>query len=333
MNLTDLTHKQLIQRIRELERLNRQLLIEIDHSVNLNLSWATNLGHWYLDFSSGSVTFNDRKINALGLERSALPSPVHYAYFMQRVHPDDQELTMQTMRDAMSGANDTYETTYRIQHEDGSWRWFYDMGKIVQRDEHGKALLAAGIVFDVTAQKSEELLLRQQSTHLLEMAMTDELTGIMNRRAIWDELQYRLNPQLSRTKTLSVALFDIDHFKSINDTYGHLTGDQVLREVANIIAHTIRGFDTVGRYGGEEFLVLFPNTEIDKAKLAADRIRANIEAHNFEMVGHLTISGGVAEHDGSSATALIDRADQALYMAKNNGRNQIQCCVELNQTK
>lgn len=218
MPIHQLTKTQLIQRIHELERLNAQLLIDLDQSVNLNLSWASNLGHWYLDFTTGTVTFNDRKIHALGVQRSELPAIIPYAYFMQRVHPDDQEPTMQAMRDAMSGTKETYETTYRIRHQDESWRWFYDIGKIVQRDDQGKALLAAGIVFDVTAQKSEELLLRQQSSHLLEVAMTDELTGIMNRRAIMDELMYRLNPNLSRTKTLSLAVFDIDHFKAINDT-------------------------------------------------------------------------------------------------------------------
>lgn len=325
---TNQTKAQLIERIRELERLNTQLLIEIDQSVNLNLSWASNLGHWYLDFSSGTVTFNDRKIKALGLERKDLPAPIHYAYFMKRVHPDDYEATMQAMRDAMLGIKVSYETTYRIQHHDGSWRWFYDLGKIVQRDDRGKAVLAAGIVFDVTSQKTEELLLRQQSSHLLEVAMTDELTGIMNRRAILDELQYRLNPQLSRTHTLSIALLDIDHFKAVNDTYGHVIGDDVLKQVAKIIAETIRGFDTVGRYGGEEFLVLFPNTELEKAKLAADRIRQSIEKHYFAGVGNITVSGGIAEYHGTTATDFIDEADQALYAAKKGGRNQIQCCIK-----
>jgi diguanylate cyclase len=328
MNLTDLTQDQLIQRIHELERLNAQLLIEIDQSVNLNLSWASNLGHWYLDFTSGSVTFNDRKILAIGLERKSIPTTIPYAFFMKRVHPDDQEPAMQAMRDAMQGVNTAYETTYRIQHADGSWRWFYDMGKIVQRDSQGKALLAAGIVFDVTSQKNEELLLRQQSSQLLEVAMTDELTGILNRRGIMDELQYRLNPQLSRTKTLSIALLDIDHFKAVNDTYGHLIGDAVLKEVAHVIAETIRGFDTVGRYGGEEFLVLFPNTELEKAQRAADRIRQNIENHVFDGVGRITLSGGIAEHRGATAKELIDQADKALYAAKTNGRNQIQCCID-----
>lgn len=105
-------------------------------------------------------------------------------------------------------------------------------------------------------------------------------------------------------------------------------GDAVLKQVAALITETIRGFDTVGRMGGEEFLVLFPNTDLDKAKLASERIRARIENHPFEGVGKITVSAGIAEHDGSDATTLIDRADMALYYAKNNGRNQVQCCVE-----
>jgi diguanylate cyclase len=328
MNLSKLSKIQLIQKIQELERLNAQLLYDLDQTVNFKLSWATNLGNWYLDFSSGTVVFNDRKINALGIQRSEIFDSIHYDFFMKRVHPDDVESTMQSMRDAMVGVNDNYETTYRIQHQDGSWRWFYDIGKVVQRDSQGRAQLAAGIVFDVTSQKNEEILLRKQSTHLLEVSITDELTGILNRRGILDELQYRLNPQLSRTKLLSIAIFDIDNFKTVNDTYGHLTGDEVLKQVAQAISDMIRGFDTVGRYGGEEFLVLYPNTELHKAVRAAERIRANVENIVFEGVGKITISGGVAQHKGSSATELIESADKALYEAKRKGRNQIRPFVE-----
>lgn len=323
MNYHDMSTEQLINRIQELERLNKQLLIEIDKSITLNLSWAQNLGHWYLDFTNGTVTFNDRKINALGYQRSEVPKSVHYDFFMNLVHPEDQEMTMQKMRDAMTGVNTTYETTYRIKALNDEWHWFYDIGKIVQFDENGKALMAAGIVFDVTSQKIEEESLRRESSRLQEEASTDVLTGVMNRRAILNELSYRSNPNLSQTKSLSIAMFDIDHFKSINDRFGHPVGDLVLAKVAEIIGTTIRGFDTVGRYGGEEFLVIFPNTELSKAEKAAQRIRENIEKHHFESVGKVTVSGGVVERRGENQSDLIKRADELLYQSKHNGRNRI----------
>jgi len=323
MELAQMTNEQLILRIQELERLNKQLLIEIDQTINLNLSWAENLGHWYLDFANGTVTFNDRKINALGYQRSEIPVIVHYNFFTSKVHPEDYENNMQAMRDAMVYTDKNYESTYRIANKDGTWRWFYDIGKVTQCDESGKALLVAGIVFDVTKQKTEENMLRQESSRLLEASLTDALTGIMNRGAIINELQYWLNHHVSQTKTLSLAMFDIDHFKSINDTYGHLVGDAVLSKVAEIIANTIRGFDAVGRYGGEEFMVIFPNTELFKAEKAAERIRSNIEKYTFETVGRVTISGGVVENQNNTDVDLIKQADEYLYKAKHQGRNQI----------
>jgi diguanylate cyclase (GGDEF)-like protein len=171
--------------------------------------------------------------------------------------------------------------------------------------------------------KEEELLLLKESQEFKHSSLTDALTGIMNRRAILDELSKRMNRHIYNFKHLSIIMIDIDDFKLINDKFGHLMGDKVLVEIAQKINEVIRGFDTVGRYGGEEFLVILPNTDLDNAYKASERIRLNIEKTLFENVGEITISAGYVEYKNESMDELIDLADQNLYKAKNAGKNRV----------
>lgn len=123
---------------------------------------------------------------------------------------------------------------------------------------------------------------------------------------------------------LSVALFDIDDFKKINDTYGHVAGDMVLCEIAGILKGSVRKGDVVGRYGGEEFFLILPHTNLSQATELSERIRMNIENNRFSNGIHLTVSGGVKQFTGETLTELIDCADQNLYRAKKLGKNKIE---------
>ena len=230
---------------------------------------------------------------------------------------------MDAMRQNMAGTTDVYECEYRIQALDGSWKWFYDRGKVTQRDAQGKAEFAAGIVFDITAKKERALQLEHENKLLEAENVTDALTRIKNRRAVMAALASAIHEARQASQPVSIAMFDIDRFKTVNDTKGHVFGDQVLQVTANIIAGNIRVQDVVGRYGGEEFLVVFPNTDQVSAGLVCERIRARIEAYQFAEGLKITISGGIAEYRGEAVTAFIDRADQKLYQAKESGRNRI----------
>lgn len=163
--------------------------------------------------------------------------------------------------------------------------------------------------------------LRQQTSHLMTFTevRVDALTGIGNRRGLDDALASHLAIFSRYRQTFSVALFDIDHFKRINDEQGHLQGDLVLRQVAKLLDGSVRETDVVARYGGEEFVVIMPQTALEGACVFAERWR--------EAVGEqlpLTISGGVTTVlDGDSADSLLARADAALYAAKSAGRNCI----------
>ncbi|AHM56321.1 response regulator PleD [Peptoclostridium acidaminophilum DSM 3953] len=323
MDYSKLTKEELINRITELEMLNRELLREKEAETRLDFAWTGNLGHWYWNIQTNSVVFNPLKVTTLGYTKEELPQKVTYQFFTDKLHPDDYQNAMDAMLLHMKGKKSVYEVEYRIQAKDGSWKWFYDRGKITQRDGEGKPLFASGIVFDITKKKEQEISLKKKNEKLRKSAETDALTGIRNRRAIMDELESRVLEASINKSPLSIAIFDIDKFKAINDTKGHVVGDKVINEVASIIANTIRGLDSAGRYGGEEFLVILPNTDKTNAAGVAERIRKNVESHDFGEGFKVTISGGVKQFQGEEKTELIDGADKNLYEAKNGGRNKI----------
>jgi diguanylate cyclase (GGDEF)-like protein len=160
-----------------------------------------------------------------------------------------------------------------------------------------------------------------------EMSIRDELTGVYNRRHLMELLEHEYHRISRGGARFSVAMLDIDHFKSVNDTYGHLTGDEVLRTVSDVIANSLRSADFCGRYGGEEFLLVMTQTNINGALLCAERIRSTIEQSRFPNMGadfRVTVSLGVTEFGGKEdIPTMIERADKALYRAKETGRNRV----------
>ena len=165
--------------------------------------------------------------------------------------------------------------------------------------------------------------LTESKLRLEKMVATDYLTGVYNRRHLFSELN-NLVISSERYKTkLSLLMIDIDHFKKINDTYGHQIGDKALIKVAHFLKETLRKCDIVGRYGGEEFMIILPHTGIDQAYHCAERIRKKVEKLDLGIPHNLTISSGVSEYyDGSSVNDLIRKADLLLYEAKSKGRNR-----------
>lgn len=164
-----------------------------------------------------------------------------------------------------------------------------------------------------------------------EMAVTDELTGLRNRRYVQGRLQEELSRAARSRKPISVALFDVDHFKQVNDAHGHDAGDEVLRSVAAMAQRACRASDLVARFGGEEFLIVLPETDPEGAGVIADRLRIWIEAMRVDVDGAaitVTASFGIATHAPDAAgapdvSALVKRADEALYRAKATGRNRV----------
>lgn len=320
---SSLSREQLIEKIKELKRLNKQLLEENEQETRLDFSWSGNLGHWYWDIPANTVTFNPLKITNLGYSREEIPERVSYHYFTEKLHPDDFDKTMDAMKDHLSGKTDVYEVEYRIQAKDGSYKWYSDRGRITQYGENGKPAFLAGIVFDISESKELQLQLENENRILAEQSNVDVLTKVKNRRALMTRLEEETEEAQKSKLPLSIAMFDIDNFKKLNDSYGHLYGDRVLLEVASIMQKSIREEDVIGRYGGEEFMVLFRNTGIEKARSISERIREAIAANSFKGNVRVTVSGGVSQYQGAAVQDLIHDADMNLYAAKRNGKNQI----------
>jgi two-component system cell cycle response regulator len=195
--------------------------------------------------------------------------------------------------------------------------------------EFAQAVITAAVAVIQRAQMVESTM--ADNARLEQLAQTDPLTQLLNRRALTERITAEMERALRYDSTMALLMIDLDHFKRVNDTYGHLVGDDVLRDVAQLLSDTIRSADIVARYGGEEFLVLLPETDDAGAESFADRLRCAIETHPFASDSlaeplRLTASIGVAVYPATrieSVEDLFARADAALYRAKADGRNRV----------
>lgn len=322
MKYEDWTKEQLITEINRLGRLNDELLKEKTQETKLDYAWTGNLGQWYWDVQTNTVTFNPLKVNALGYDMTEIPSPTTFQFFTEKLHPDDFEVAMNAMRAHLYGKKPVYEVEYRIQAKDGSYRWFYDRGTITQRTPEGKPLLLVGIVFDITPSKEMQQNLELANKTLTSLSTTDNLTQISNRHHLIDQLKNLIYQSQMNKNPLTIALFDIDNFKMVNDTKGHVVGDEVLRDVATILSQSVRGNDIIGRYGGEEFMIILPHTDLEVAYQVCERIRQKIEKHPFSHELAITISGGIGLFEGEDYIDFIAKVDKKLYEAKKTGKNK-----------
>ncbi|PRR83686.1 diguanylate cyclase [Clostridium vincentii] len=185
-------------------------------------------------------------------------------------------------------------------------------------NEEGGFIGMLGVTRNITKRKKME-------KEIIKLSITDKLTQLYNRLKLDETFENELARSRISKKTFSIILLDIDHFKLVNDTFGHQVGDTVLVEIANILKNNVGSTDVIGRWGGEEFLIILPEVEGKGGKLLAEKLRAKIDHNNFMIAGHLTSSFGVAVYkDDISPASMVSRADEALYKAKENGRNRVE---------
>jgi diguanylate cyclase (GGDEF)-like protein len=238
------------------------------------------------------------------------------------VHPEDLAVFRANHEQLVNGL-DHVEMTVRLRNADSEWRWMRVQRRVTKRDDHGKPLELAGAAADVTTAKRTERELEVARDRLAALVTTDELTTIANKRALNERLGL-LVAEGERGRKFAVTMIDIDHFKKLNDTHGHLEGDRMLREVALTLKGCLRKTDFVARYGGEEFCVLFTDVDGAAAHVLAERLRVAIESIGGPV--KVTASFGVsvcATRERADGGALLEAADKALYRAKNAGRNRV----------
>jgi len=309
----DWSKEELVERIKELEESiesnAKRFLVEFP--------WAGNLGQWNWDYDKNKVKFNDKKVKQLGYDPKGV-GEIGFEFFTEKLHPEDYDRVMDNMRQHLQGKRDAYEVEYRIQHKDGHYLWYYDRGTVTKRDEQGKPLYIQGIVFDITESKTIE-------DKLVDMAEKDELTGLYNRRMLFQTLGKLSKEQKRNGQEFSLIMFDIDHFKKINDQHGHLIGDKVLEELASLVFKDKRDSDSVYRYGGEEFFIVLPKTKKESAIKVAKRLHKKIQRLEVDQIDQITVSMGVVAYKvGEEIDEVIHRADDFMYKAKNSGRNRIE---------
>ncbi|RUO20891.1 hypothetical protein CWE08_07250 [Aliidiomarina iranensis] len=276
--------------------------------------WIGRLGYWQANMETGELFWSDVIYEIFGVSKDIFTPSVDA--FSNFVHPDDIELVRESERKAaITGVHDV---VHRIINPDGTIRWVHELADLTLNENQK---FFSGTVRDITEQKLYE-------KELERLSLTDELTGVYNRRYFVEQLKSVLHKVKERGKQACVAIVDIDHFKSINDQYGHAGGDKVLRKLAEFVRQRSRATDTFARLGGEEFGIIMSDCTLDKAVEKLNTIRKEISELSFEHENQrfsISITAGVTAIRplDKNIDAALKRADDALYEGKTAGRNRV----------
>lgn len=308
----------LAARAQLLDRLsNRMRLLQMAES-------AAQVGHWRVDIATGTIFWSQEVFQIHGLPDDVPPT---LDQALGAYHPDDRARVSDQIGRSID-RREPFDFVARIVRPDGEVRHVHSRGEIDGRSgDDGFGLF--GIIQDITAQVAQERILdearmrAEEAARIATMAAeTDALTGIANRRRILDQLDRAILSSAEGGHPLSVAIFDIDHFKQINDRFGHQVGDAVIRRVALTAQGLVRASDSIGRFGGEEFVIVLPDAAAQTALMIAERVRTAIAGDTADPAA--TISIGVAQlRGGDTVETVLKRADDALYVAKREGRNTL----------
>jgi len=297
-----------------------QRLLDAQRRLDIALD-ASGIGVYSVNLSTNEAIADARYLAMLGYRPDEVSLTVDWWH--ERLHPADVAAMDEAIELALSGGHDQFRGEYRMRHRDGHWVWIEDYGRICEHDEDGRARLTVGVHIDISERKRAERKLTYRANH-------DRLTRLPNRHSFWCALK-RVHAQAQRSgRVYCIAMMDLDLFKAVNDRYGHLAGDQVLQGCAAILRESVREADWVARWGGEEFIVLMPETTLAQARQSMERLRGLVAASVLpagEQPIKITLSIGIAEQGTSDILpdTVISRADDGLYQAKRLGRNRVHC--------
>ncbi len=308
----------IIQDITETKRA-QQALRESDERWKLALE-STGDGMWDWNLLTNERVCSESFAQMYGYEQHELQG-IAALNFDELAHPDDVPQMLRAREAHLSGERASYRNEHRVRCKDGSWKWIMTRGMVIERDAQGKPTRLIGTHTDITERKQTEAMVWQQANF-------DFLTGLPNRSMLRDRLQQDLRTSRRQGLQVAVLFIDLDHFKEVNDTLGHDSGDMLLLDAAGRIKSCVRESDTVARMGGDEFTVVLSQlpdqNRVDGiaqqilARLSEAFVIGNEQAFVSASVGVALFPG-----DGEDIDTLFKHADQALYAAKNAGRNRV----------
>lgn len=277
---------------------------------------GSNVALWDTDLVTGKVYLSDAWAALVG----APPGETHtsIAELVPLIHPEDMEALRAASVETMKGLRPVYAVEHRVRTRSGEWKWILSRGKVTERDPSGRALRMIGTNVDITERRRTEETIRH-------LAQYDSLTGAANRSLFHDRMRRAVARSRRRGSLLGLIYLDIDHFKPVNDSFGHQAGDALLKELALRLRACVRETDTVARMGGDEFVLLLEDLG---ARTDGLQIADKIQAAMAKPVCHegaaltLTVSMGLSFAAGGdmSPDDVLKRADAALYEAKAAGR-------------
>jgi diguanylate cyclase (GGDEF)-like protein/PAS domain S-box-containing protein len=279
---------------------------------------GANQGVWDLNLVSNQIFLSPRCKEMLGYEDDQISSNMDE--WVKLIHPEDLPCLVSARLAALTGETRSFENEHRKYAADGTWHWIYVTGMVVQRDENNMPIRVIGTYTDITERKNIE-------AEVVRLAHYDGITNLPNRALFMDRLNQELKKSNRSNKPLALMMLDLDRFKEVNDTLGHQKGDLLIKLVGERLLRCIRETDTLGRLGGDEFMILLTDLhQLTDVEVIAHKI-LNCVAEPCELDGELayiTASIGITlyPYDSLDMDSLFKQADQAMYAAKNAGKNR-----------
>lgn len=278
---------------------------------------AAGFDMWENNFVTGDTLGTNRRcFEGLGYSEDELPKTLESTF--KYIHPDDLAEALKKVHGHFEGETPRYQAEMRMLAKNGSWVWIGSYGKVVERNETGEVTRFIGLTFNIDQRRIME-------EEMKSIAYKDALTDLSNRHGFYEMGRAEIERCIRYVHPLSVIMFDLDGFKQINDRYGHFAGDEILKGIGDCVKATVRDSDVKARWGGDEFILMLPETEVQDAREMAQRLMHALEVYPFYQDIEVTISVGLSSlHPNDNLESLVKRADQALYLAKHKGRNRIE---------
>jgi diguanylate cyclase (GGDEF)-like protein/PAS domain S-box-containing protein len=306
--------------ILEYDRQIMNRLHENEERMKLALSGADE-GTWDLSMPEERLNFDDQWGEILGFATEK-DRPHNLNEWARLIHIEDRAHVLKALQDHVAGWASEYKAEYRIHSASGALKWVLGHGRAVYRDADGRALRIVGITMDITQKKQTE-------NRIWQLAHSDSLTGLPNRPLFYERLGQSIAQAARHHRKLALLFLDLDGFKQINDQFGHDTGDNLLQEVADRLRQNVREEDTVARIGGDEFIFILNDiSDAGNAAIAAQKIIHSlskpfvIHQNSCQIGGSIGIS--IFPDDSEQMETLVTQADDAMYKAKKNGKNNYQ---------